>query len=99
VIDTTVSNTIYSDNQLAVYQVDQVLLPMALFGQGPTAAPAEAPAPTKPEKSVRASDAPKGSSDSPADDSSAVGLNGYIVNGATLFVVVFANVVVSCFWM
>jgi uncharacterized surface protein with fasciclin (FAS1) repeats len=31
VIDTTVSNTIYSDSQLAVYQVDQVLLPMALL--------------------------------------------------------------------
>lgn len=97
VVDTTVSNTIYSDNQLAVYQVDQVLLPMALFGQAPTAAPAEAPAPTKPEKSVRASDAPKGSNDSPADDSSAVGLNGYA--GVTLFAAVFANAVVSYLWM
>ncbi|GAU20278.1 hypothetical protein TSUD_337590 [Trifolium subterraneum] len=96
VIETTVSNTIYSDNQLAVYQVDQVLLPMALFGQAPTAAPAEAPAPTKPEKSVRAAGAPKGSTDSPADDSSGAGLNGYAVNGIALFV---ANVVLSCLWM
>ncbi|KAK1394142.1 Fasciclin-like arabinogalactan protein 11 [Heracleum sosnowskyi] len=28
----TVGNTIYTDNQLAVYQVDKVLLPLAMFG-------------------------------------------------------------------
>lgn len=87
VVDTTVSNTIFSDNQLAVYQVDQVLLPLALFGAPPTAAPAEAPAPTKPEKNVRASDSPSGS-DRSVDDSSAVSLNSRTMKGVTFTVAV-----------
>ncbi|XP_061345793.1 fasciclin-like arabinogalactan protein 11 [Gastrolobium bilobum] len=98
VVDTTVSNTIYSDNQLAVYQVDKVLLPLALFGPAPTAAPAEAPAPTKPEKNVRASDAPSGSSDSSVDASGAVGLNSQTVKGVT-FTVGVVFMIVSCLWM
>ncbi|XP_059626991.1 fasciclin-like arabinogalactan protein 12 [Cornus florida] len=32
IINTTVSGTIYTDNQLAVYQVDSVLLPSKIFG-------------------------------------------------------------------
>ncbi|KAJ1395956.1 FAS1 domain [Sesbania bispinosa] len=92
VVDTTVSNTIYTDNQLAVYQVDKVLLPMALFGQPPTAAPAEAPAPTKPEKNVRASDSPSGSSDTSVDSSSAMVLNSQTVKGVILIVAI----IVSC---
>ncbi|KAL1351918.1 hypothetical protein HN51_015804 [Arachis hypogaea] len=99
VVDTTVSNTIYSDNQLAVYQVDQVLLPLALFGAPPTAAPAEAPAPSKPEKNVRAaSDAPSGSSDSSTDASSAVAVNGYTVKGA-LVVAVITAMMMSVSWL
>lgn len=97
VVDTTVSNTIFSDNQLAVYQVDKVLLPMALFGSAaPAAAPAEAPAPTKPEKNVRAgaADSPSGSSDSSADASSAVSLKRKTVEVVTF---VFAVIAVSCF--
>ncbi|XP_027352607.1 fasciclin-like arabinogalactan protein 11 [Abrus precatorius] len=93
VVDTTVSNVIYSDNQLAVYQVDKVLLPMALFGQAPTAAPAEAPAPTKPEKNVRAADSPTGSSDTSVDASSAVSLklNKQRVKGVTMTVAILAS--------
>ena len=99
VVDTTVSNTIYSDNQLAVYQVDKVLLPMKLFGAtAPAASPAEAPAPTKPEKNVRAgaADSPSGSSDTSADASSAVSLKRHMVEGVT-FVVAVVAMVVSCF--
>ncbi|XP_027352405.1 fasciclin-like arabinogalactan protein 11 [Abrus precatorius] len=96
VVDTTVSNVIYSDNQLAVYQVDKVLLPMALFGQAPTAAPAEAPAPTKPEKNVREADSPTGTSDTSVDASSAVSLNSQTVKGVTFVVSVIA-MIVSCF--
>ena len=71
VVTATVANTIYSDSQLAVYQVDQVLLPLGLFGPSPTAAPA--PAPTKPRKDVRASDAPTaGNSDTPVKASGTV---------------------------
>ncbi|CAL0310459.1 unnamed protein product [Lupinus luteus] len=97
VVDTTVSNTIYSDSQLAVYQVDQVLLPLALFGGAPpTAAPAEAPAPSKPEKNVRASDAPSGSSGSgtSVDASSAVGMNGLTMKGVTFIVAVIIAIMI-----
>ncbi|KAF2289950.1 hypothetical protein GH714_039275 [Hevea brasiliensis] len=46
----TVANTIYTDGQLAVYQVDQVLLPLDLFA-APTA---PAPAPSKLDKVIPA---------------------------------------------
>ncbi|CAJ1893920.1 unnamed protein product [Sphenostylis stenocarpa] len=97
VVNAPVSNTIFSDNQLAVYQVDKVLLPMALFGStAPAAAPAEAPAPTKPEKNVRAgeADSPSGSSDSSVDASSAVSLKRKTVEVVTF---VAAGIAVSCF--
>ncbi|KAF7119543.1 hypothetical protein RHSIM_Rhsim13G0093400 [Rhododendron simsii] len=56
IVNTTVSNTIYTDNQLAVYQVDKVLLPWSIFGPQP---PAEAPAPVTPKKKkAAAADAP-----------------------------------------
>ncbi|KAE9621828.1 hypothetical protein Lal_00032359 [Lupinus albus] len=93
VVDTTVSNTIYSDSQLSVYQVDQVLLPLALFGAPPTAAPAVAPAPTKPEKNVRASDAPSGS-DTSVDTTSAVGLNSLTMEGVTFIVAVIIAIMI-----
>ncbi|TKY62159.1 Fasciclin arabinogalactan protein 11 [Spatholobus suberectus] len=96
VIDTTVSNTIYSDNQLAVYQVDKVLLPMALFGAtAPASAPAEAPGPTKQEKNVRSADAPTGSSDTSVDASVAASLNRQTVKGVTVTITV--AIIVSLF--
>ncbi|CAL5352823.1 hypothetical protein CsSME_00040762 [Camellia sinensis var. sinensis] len=52
IVNTTVDNTIYTDNQLAVYQVDKVLLPLSIFGPHP---PAPAPAPaTTPKKKKEA---------------------------------------------
>ncbi|KAL3569482.1 hypothetical protein D5086_029372 [Populus alba] len=63
-VDTaTVANTIYTDGQLVVYQVDQVLLPLDLFGTAP------APAPSKPEKDVPAK-APAGSKEDASVDAS-----------------------------
>ncbi|EPS62200.1 hypothetical protein M569_12593, partial [Genlisea aurea] len=38
----SIGNTIYTDGQLAVYQIDKVLLPDSLFGT-PSSAPAPAP--------------------------------------------------------
>ncbi|GMH10081.1 hypothetical protein Nepgr_011922 [Nepenthes gracilis] len=55
IVNATVSNSIYSDNQLAVYQVDQVLLPLQLFGT-PAPAAAPTPAPSKPKKSGKPTD-------------------------------------------
>ncbi|OAY37989.1 fasciclin-like arabinogalactan protein 12 [Manihot esculenta] len=57
VINTTISSTVYNDNQLAIYQIDQVLLPMEVFSPNlppPAPAPAPllavAPPPEKPKK-------------------------------------------------
>ncbi|KAK9280094.1 hypothetical protein L1049_013779 [Liquidambar formosana] len=58
VVNATVTNTVYSDSQLAVYEVDKVLLPMSLFGPKPPApspAPALALAPAKTSASASAS--------------------------------------------
>ncbi|GLT46309.1 hypothetical protein SLA2020_200720 [Shorea laevis] len=46
--NTSIAGTVYTDGQLAVYQVDKVLLPEKIFGPKPP--PAPAPAPTKPKK-------------------------------------------------
>ncbi|XVF55454.1 hypothetical protein PTKIN_Ptkin06aG0037200 [Pterospermum kingtungense] len=60
VVNATVANAVFSDRRIAVYQVDQVLLPLQIFG--PT--PAPAPAPAKPEKDVPVSPiASKGDAD------------------------------------
>lgn len=47
ITNTSVSGAVYTDGQLAIYQIDQVLLPWDLFGAKP---PAPAPAPVKPKK-------------------------------------------------
>lgn len=49
ITNTSVSSIVYSDGQLAVYQVDKVLLPWSIFGAKPPAM-APAPAPLKPIK-------------------------------------------------
>ncbi|XP_040993541.1 fasciclin-like arabinogalactan protein 12 [Juglans microcarpa x Juglans regia] len=65
VVNASVSGTVYSDNRLAVYRVDKVLLPMDLFvAKTPIAAPA--PAPTKPKaKKKKAAASPKAEDDTP----------------------------------
>ncbi|CAI9778993.1 unnamed protein product [Fraxinus pennsylvanica] len=65
-VNATVANTVYTDNQLAVYQVDKVLLPHGLF-----VPPPPAPAPVKPKKQA-ASDS------SPSDDTARVNTSGGI---------------------
>lgn len=67
IVNATVANTIYTDNQLAVYQVDKVLLPLKFFVPP---APASAPAPSKPKKGLRSRASSSGSDDdAPADSS------------------------------
>lgn len=77
VTNATVDNTIFSDGQLAVYQVDQVLLPMSIFGTKP---PAPAPAPSKPKKKAAAGDA-----GGPAADSAPVDASGTMKSRATSY--------------
>ncbi|XP_010937843.1 fasciclin-like arabinogalactan protein 12 [Elaeis guineensis] len=87
--NTTVSNTIYSDNQLAVYQVDQVLLPLEIFRPQ-----APAPAPSKPKKKKAAPIAEGPSSTSKDSTSAAVTLNWSLSAAA----IAFAAAVISLWW-
>ncbi|XP_028808054.1 fasciclin-like arabinogalactan protein 12 [Neltuma alba] len=68
VVNATVGGTVYTDSQLAVYQVDKVLLPRDFFeAKSPAPAPAPATSKTKASKK-KAAEGPG----SPADDSAAI---------------------------
>ncbi|WJZ93142.1 hypothetical protein VitviT2T_012103 [Vitis vinifera] len=67
--NTSVANTVYTDGQLAVYQIDQVLLPMGVVR--PSAPPPETP---KPKKAASPSDAPSDSTPASVDSSDATRL-------------------------
>lgn len=95
VVDASIANTIYSDTQLAVYQVDKVLLPLALFGAPPSPAPAPAPEKGRPEKNVQAADSP--ASTTPVDASGVVGFDG--LRGKGVFFLIVGVIVMTCFWL
>ncbi|KAL6967275.1 Fasciclin-like arabinogalactan protein 12 [Sarracenia purpurea var. burkii] len=84
VVNATVDNTIYTDNQLAVYQVDKVLLPLSIFG---THATAPAPAPETPKKKKAPADAASSSSDD-ADSSDAGNLSGHSFHATVLVMII-----------
>ncbi|XP_022753695.1 fasciclin-like arabinogalactan protein 12 [Durio zibethinus] len=69
--NTSVSGTIYTDGQLAVYQVDQVLQPLQIFAPRPPA-PAPAPAKSKKKKAAAVADSPD--DNTPTENSKAVSL-------------------------
>ncbi|KAK4607008.1 hypothetical protein RGQ29_001000 [Quercus rubra] len=57
-VNTTLGGTVYSDNQLDIYQVDQVLLPLDIFNPKPKhKAPASAPTLSKPKSLDNGADA------------------------------------------
>ncbi|KAA8518762.1 hypothetical protein F0562_016464 [Nyssa sinensis] len=91
IVNATVTRTIYSDNQLAVYHVDKVLLTYDIFGPP---APARAPAPSKAKKKAPSSDAeaPSGSSNDDASviPSGAIGLVYNALNAICFIVSVVA---------
>lgn len=65
VVNTTVSNSIYSDGQLAVYQVDRVLLPLEFFqSPSPAPSPVAGEGKTKKKKGEKVADGPSDDSDS-----------------------------------
>ncbi|VFQ98915.1 unnamed protein product [Cuscuta campestris] len=77
VVDATLANTVYTDGQLAVYQLDKVLLPIGLFGPP---APASAPSPKKSEKKGKVAGGPVSGEDAtPEKASGAVGVHGMAV--------------------
>nr|ANW72273.1 fasciclin-like arabinogalactan protein 12 [Tradescantia hirsutiflora] len=91
ITNTPVSNTLYSDNQLAVYQVDQVLRPLELFG---AQAPAPAPSKDKKKKASTFADGPASNTPTDSTDTSiAMPLNLYTFGGIT-----FAAVALSAWW-
>ncbi|XP_061944913.1 fasciclin-like arabinogalactan protein 12 [Populus nigra] len=69
--NTSLSGTVYTDNQLAIYKIEKVLLPKDIFGSNaPAPAPVQAPAREKPTKAVPAANVE--SPVAPVDISSAV---------------------------
>ncbi|XP_062083535.1 fasciclin-like arabinogalactan protein 12 [Humulus lupulus] len=70
-VNTTISGTVYADNQLAIYKVDKVLLPLAIFSPTKHKAPAPAaPAPlAKSTKGLAGSDSSSDSSSTSTLDS------------------------------
>jgi hypothetical protein len=69
--NTSLSGTVYTDNQLAIYKIEKVLLPKDIFGSNaPAPAPVQAPEREKPTKAVPAANVE--SPVSPVDISSAV---------------------------
>ncbi|XP_068669219.1 fasciclin-like arabinogalactan protein 11 [Aristolochia californica] len=89
--DATVANTIYTDGQLAIYQVDKVLLPLDIFG---SKSPAPAPSPLKkPKKGSDSSD----SASAPASDDGTTDASG--VGPGTVTVWPVAMAVLASLWL
>ncbi|XP_077237028.1 fasciclin-like arabinogalactan protein 12 [Tasmannia lanceolata] len=87
IVNTTVGGTIYTDGQLAVYQVDSVLLPIDIFGP-----PAPAPAPAKAKKKSGSSTVSESPDSGKSDASGGVGLvnrRGVVVAGFLVAVIGF----------
>lgn len=84
VVDATIANTIYSDSKLAVYQVDQVLLPLEIFGP-PAPAAAPAPAEAKKQKPSPVAEGPSTPSTDATDASAGVNLSRSASGGGVMF--------------
>ncbi|RWW88577.1 hypothetical protein BHE74_00002547 [Ensete ventricosum] len=84
VVDATIANTVYSDSKLAVYQVDQVLLPLEIFGP-PAPAAAPAPAEAKKQKPSPVAEGPSTPSTDATDASAAVNLSRSASGGGITF--------------
>ncbi|XP_062083538.1 fasciclin-like arabinogalactan protein 12 [Humulus lupulus] len=71
IVNTTISGTVYEDNQLAIYKVDKVLLPLGIFAPKPkTKQLAPTPTPAKPSKSANLSSSSSSTSSSlPSEES------------------------------
>lgn len=69
IVNVTLGGTVYTDHQLAVYQVDKVLLPRDFFVAKP---PAPAPAPEKSKGSKKKS---ADSTETPADDAESAAIS------------------------
>ncbi|KAH7542608.1 hypothetical protein FEM48_Zijuj02G0092100 [Ziziphus jujuba var. spinosa] len=66
-VNATISGTVYSDNQLAIYKVDRVLLPLGIFAPTPKP-PAPSPTPVKKPKKEESSSSSSSSSSLSSND-------------------------------
>ncbi|KAK7257724.1 hypothetical protein RIF29_31905 [Crotalaria pallida] len=89
IVNATLGGTVYSDHQLAVYQVDKVLLPRDFFVAKPPA-PAPAPAKTKASKKKSAEGPAAVAADNDSAAISVKQLHGTIVSIAVASVAVAA---------
>ncbi|GMN24694.1 hypothetical protein TIFTF001_000665 [Ficus carica] len=101
-VNTSISGTVYADNQLAIYKVDKVLLPLGIFAPKPKAL-APAPALAIPDKGSSSSSSTSSSSSlaSFSGDSPAAALNeaSYGLRVARINGVVTAGVVVATIFL
>ena len=91
ITNSSVTGTVYTDGQLAIYQVDKVLLPYDLFGVKP---PAPAPAPSKPNKKSKAGDSDDDSTtpdDAKVDTSATVTVNAMAMQNVVVFIIATAS--------
>ena len=87
-VNTTVDSTVYSDGQLAVYEIPQVLLSQGILR---TQAPAPAPLPQKPKKVTPLnSQAPSTSTTSAVDSSDGTALPNHATIVVSIGVAVLA---------
>ncbi|KAL6276086.1 hypothetical protein ACE6H2_019687 [Prunus campanulata] len=78
-VNTSISGTVYSDGQLAIYQVDSVLQPYGVFAPKPQPpSPAPAPAQEKPKKTPSSDDSPASEVKSGAVPTLIFKLNGVV---------------------
>jgi len=89
IVNVTLGGTVYTDHQLAVYQVDKVLLPRDFFVAKP---PSPAPAPEKPKGSKKKS---ADSTGTPADDAESAAVS--VKQQHVIWVTVVAAVSVAAF--
>ncbi|PQP94621.1 fasciclin-like arabinogalactan protein 12 [Prunus yedoensis var. nudiflora] len=78
-VNTSISGTVYSDGQLAIYQVDSVLQPYGVFAPKPLPpSPAPAPVQEKPKKTSSSDDSPASAVKSGAVHTLISKLNGVV---------------------
>ncbi|KAH7542609.1 hypothetical protein FEM48_Zijuj02G0092200 [Ziziphus jujuba var. spinosa] len=85
-VNTSISGTVYSDNQLAIYKVDKVLLPLGIFAPRPKP-PAPSPAPLKKPKKEESSTSSSGDEVPPVAALNLSGGLGFTINVMTSIVV------------
>ncbi|GLJ37872.1 hypothetical protein SUGI_0770440 [Cryptomeria japonica] len=83
-VDTPISNSLYSQSPLAIYQVEKVLLPTDIFAPAPTTSPTPSPAATKETKTAPTSSATSPSSSTRSSTSGSMVVTGSWVQGLSV---------------